>query len=70
MRFLDKLGMTNSKFGMTLLALLLSGASLMAQPLRLAHLFSDHAVLQRDSDVAVWGWGKPGAGFPSAEAGR
>lgn len=61
MRFLDKLGMTNSKFGMTLLALLLSGASLMAQPLRLAHLFSDHAVLQRDSDVAVWGWGKPGA---------
>jgi sialate O-acetylesterase len=26
----------------------------------LAHLFSDHMILQRDSDVAVWGWADPG----------
>lgn len=44
-----------------LLAAFLSCIFLQAQPLTLAHLFTDHAVLQRDSDVAVWGWGKPGA---------
>lgn len=53
MRFFDKLGMT--------IAALLLGGAMMAQPLTLSHLFTDHAVLQRDSDVAVWGWGKPGA---------
>lgn len=29
--------------------------------LRLAHVFSDHAVLQRESEVAVWGWAEPNA---------
>jgi len=43
-------------------ALLLAPAlSLSAQPLQLAHIFSDHAVLQRESQVPVWGWGSPGA---------
>lgn len=28
--------------------------------LRLAHLFTDHAVLQRDMPVPVWGWTLPG----------
>jgi sialate O-acetylesterase len=28
--------------------------------LRLAHLFSDHVVLQREAPVPVWGWTKPG----------
>jgi sialate O-acetylesterase len=28
--------------------------------LRLAHLFTDHAVLQRDRSVPVWGWTTPG----------
>jgi len=32
----------------------------MAQPLRLSHVFSDHMVLQRETDVKIWGWGKPG----------
>ena len=41
--------------------IMLGAAAAMAQPLTLSHAFSDHAVLQRDSDVAVWGWGKPGA---------
>ena len=36
-------------------ALLLS-----AEPLRLARIFSDHAVLQRETTVPVWGWGTPG----------
>ncbi len=28
---------------------------------RLPHLFSDHAVLQRDRPIHVWGWSTPGA---------
>ncbi len=35
--------------------------SLQAQPLQLSHLFTDHAVLQRETTVPVWGWGTPGA---------
>ena len=27
----------------------------------LSHIFSDHAVLQRETTVPVWGWGEPGA---------
>ena len=39
----------------TLCALLLQ-----AQPLQLSHLFTDHAVLQQETTVPVWGWGAPG----------
>ena len=28
---------------------------------RLPHVFSDHAVLQRDRPIHVWGWSTPGA---------
>jgi sialate O-acetylesterase len=28
--------------------------------IRIPSFFSDHMVLQRDADVPVWGWGKPG----------
>ncbi|MBR0245418.1 MAG: hypothetical protein IJQ61_02970 [Bacteroidales bacterium] len=35
--------------------------SLQAQPLQLSHLFTDHAVLQRETSLPVWGWGQPGA---------
>ena len=31
-----------------------------AEPLRLAHVFSDHMVLQRETAAPVWGWGEPG----------
>ena len=63
MRFLDKLGMTAwaSKLGMSVLAMFLGGTALVAQPLQLSHAFSDHMVLQREANVKIWGWGKPGA---------
>ena len=41
-------------------ALLFSAALLRAEDLRLAHIFSDHMVLQREAFVPVWGWGEPG----------
>ena len=44
-----------------LAALLLSVTALCAQPLQLARIFSDHAVLQRETSVPVWGWGVPGS---------
>ena len=40
--------------------LLTSSASLLAADLKLASLFSDHMVLQRDQPVPVWGWADPG----------
>ncbi len=32
----------------------------LAAEVRLPHLFSDHAVIQRDRPVRVWGWARPG----------
>ena len=45
----------------TILALLFSAALLQAENLRVAHIFSDHMVLQRNTQAPVWGWGEPGA---------
>ena len=46
---------------LTLTGLLLFAALLLsAQPLQLAHVFSDHAVLQRETAAPFWGWGEPG----------
>lgn len=42
-------------------ALVLAAGVVNARPLALSHLFTDHAVLQRESLVPVWGWGEPGA---------
>lgn len=45
--------------------LLLASALLLSLPLaaevRLPHMISDHAVLQRDRPIHVWGWATPGA---------
>ena len=39
---------------------LLGISVLQADGLRFAKVFTDHAVLQRDMPVPVWGWGQPG----------
>lgn len=39
---------------------LLAAVLLHAENLRVAHIFSDHMVLQRETDAPVWGWGEPG----------
>lgn len=44
---------------MLLGVVLVQAAEQTAKPL-LANLFGDHAVLQRDRPVAVWGWAEPG----------
>ena len=38
--------------------------------LRLARLFSDHAVLQRQKPIPVWGWTTPGEQVTVALAGK
>ena len=43
------------------LALFLVTPPAEASALRLARLFSDHMVLQRDQPVRVWGWAEAGA---------
>ena len=39
---------------------LFSALILQASGLQLSHLFTDHAVLQQETAVPVWGWGEPG----------
>jgi sialate O-acetylesterase len=51
--------------------LLLAGIfapALRAEP-RLPHLFSDHMVLQRDSELRIWGWADPGESIEVSLAG-
>lgn len=43
------------------LLILLATTSLQAQDFRLAFIFQDHMVLQRQKPVTVWGWATPGA---------
>jgi sialate O-acetylesterase len=38
--------------------------------LRLAHVFSDHGVLQRGQPLPVWGWAEPGAAITATLAGQ
>ena len=45
---------------LVLLSLLLPVSLVHAETLRVAHVFSDHMVLQRESFVPIWGWGEPG----------
>ncbi len=55
--------------------MLLIAGTVQAAELKLAAVFSDHMVLQRDKQVAVWGWADAGAEVtvefaPSAGSGR
>ncbi|MDD5332176.1 MAG: sialate O-acetylesterase [Rhodoferax sp.] len=43
-----------------LAALLLTAGAAAQAEVRLARIFSDHAVLQRGQAIAVWGWARPG----------
>lgn len=43
------------------LSLFTLGAPARAEPPRLAHIFQDGLVLQRETPVPVWGWAAPGA---------
>ena len=43
-----------------LLALVLSASIVRAESFRVAHIFSDHMVLQRETFAPMWGWGEPG----------
>jgi sialate O-acetylesterase len=49
----------NKFFVVSLAGFLLTTSSLLAAP-RLHTLFADHAVLQRNTPVPVWGWAEPG----------
>jgi len=49
------------KQALLLAALLASAAALHATELKLAAVFTDHAVLQREAAVPVWGWADAGA---------
>ncbi len=52
--------MKSSRTAVLLLAALLVSAALRAD-VRLPHVLSDHAVLQRDRPIHTWGWATPGA---------
>ena len=43
-----------------IIALLAPTAVLHADEIKLASVFTDHAVLQRDASVPIWGWARPG----------
>ncbi|HOD51381.1 MAG TPA: sialate O-acetylesterase [Candidatus Hydrogenedentes bacterium] len=58
-------------FATLLLATLLTGAPCAAAAeLRLPAVFADHAVLQQNARVPVWGWGEPGETITVAIAGQ
>ena len=44
-----------------LLTIALSASVAHAGDLRVANVFGDHMVLQKEKPVRIWGWGDPGA---------
>ncbi len=43
------------------LAVLGGGVNLAGATVKPASIFTDHMVLQQQTNVAIWGWGKPSA---------
>ena len=61
---------TKIQFVLVAMLLSLSAASAAEQHPFLHPLFCDHAVLQRDASVPVWGWSEPGAKISVSFAGQ
>ncbi len=59
-----------SKFMLMLVGGLLISLGAMAAELKVAAVFADHMVLQRDKAVPVWGWADPGASVTVEFAGQ
>ena len=53
--------MKSVRIALLLVACLLPSVSSIRADVRLPHLLSDHAVLQRDRPIRIWGWAMPGA---------
>ncbi len=58
------------RFACVAVVILASQMSLQAAELKLAAIFSDHLVLQRDKPVPVWGWANPGEPVTVSFAGQ
>lgn len=61
--------MVQGRITLLALVLLASMASALHGEPRLPHLFTDHMVLQRDTEIHVWGWGEPGESITVSLAG-
>ncbi|MDR7331244.1 sialate O-acetylesterase [Roseateles asaccharophilus] len=61
--------MTTSKFRLPLLLLALAAASAQAD-VRLATVFGEHMVLQREQPIRLWGWAAPGKTLAVELAGK
>jgi sialate O-acetylesterase len=51
----------SNRFALILLSSFLLSAAAAPAEIRLPHMLSDHAVLQRDRPIHIWGWAMPGA---------
>jgi sialate O-acetylesterase len=69
MKNLRALGLWMMGFAGLVYPIMANASSVEVQPL-LHPLFADHAVLQRDSRVPVWGWAEPGAKVTVSFAGQ
>ena len=52
--------MKSLRFAFLLVSCLLPSVSPLRADIRLPHMLSDHAVLQRDRPIHIWGWATPG----------
>jgi sialate O-acetylesterase len=52
--------MKSLRYAFLLLSCLLPSVSSLRAEIRLPHMLSDHAVLQRDRPIHIWGWATPG----------
>lgn len=58
-----------TKQSILLILLIISSLTTFGQ-VRMARIFSDHVVLQRQQPIPVWGWAKPGETVKATLAGQ